>query len=163
VDKHVATCSLEKKLSGPKCCLIVHWKQNVWYKVDYKLDLYWKIFTLTKKENKLQWFDKMFVWMVAWTNHDEYICWGWHKPLFGKDVRLHITFNIMSKFGRQHRPFRGCLIGNKSFLQRYFCTIYICFPLLQKISPNVINNHIFITCVWASSIFFVKKIMRKGR
>lgn len=38
MDKHVATCSLEKKLSGPKCCLIVHWKQNVWYKVDYKVD-----------------------------------------------------------------------------------------------------------------------------
>jgi hypothetical protein len=100
---------------------------------------------------------KMFMWMVAWTNHDEYICWGWHKPLFGKDVRLRITFNIMSKFGRQHRPFRGCFIGNRSFLQRYFCTIYICFPLLQKTSPNVINNHILITCVWASSIFLWKK------
>lgn len=97
---------------------------------------------------------EMFVWMMAWTNQDEYKWWGWHKPLFGKDVRLCIILNIMSKFGKQHWPFRGCFIGNGSFLQRYFCTLYIWFPWLQKFSANVINNDIPITCVWASSIFF---------
>lgn len=78
---------------------------------------------------------KMFVWMVAWANHDEYICWGWHKPLFGKDVRLCITFNIMSKFGKQHRPWGDVSLGTGLSCKGIFVLFTYVFLYCKKFHP----------------------------